>query len=153
MPATPEADFHYEVQKSEDETAGPITTILCHGRLVGQTAGQVKEVVKPLIPLGGRIVLDLTDVDSLDSSGLGTLVGLKVSALKEGYCKLELVEALPPRVRELLSLSNLTQFVGFLTSVHCLPACEDPLHPAPMPREAAPAPEFPSGRKETLPPC
>jgi anti-sigma B factor antagonist len=75
---------------------------------VNQTAGQIKEVVKPLIPLGGRIVLDLTDVSQLDSSGLGTLVGLKVSALREGYCKLELVN-LSPRVKELLSLSNLTQ--------------------------------------------
>jgi anti-anti-sigma factor len=108
MPATPEAVFHYEIQKSGDETAGPITTILCHGRVVSQTAGQIKEVVKPLIPLGGRIVLDLTDLSYLDSSGLGTLVGLKVSAVKEGYCKLELVN-LSPRIRELLRLSNLTQ--------------------------------------------
>ncbi len=107
MPATPEAVFHCEVQKSEDET-GPITTILCHGKLVSETSAQVKEVVKPLIPLGGHIVLDLTDVSYLDSSGLGTLVGLKVSALKEGYCKLELVN-LSPRVKELLRLSNLTQ--------------------------------------------
>ncbi len=108
MPAAPEAVFHYEIQKSGDESTGPITTILCHGRVVSETAGQIKEVVKPLIPLGGHIVLDLTDVSYLDSSGLGTLVGLKVSALKEGYCKLELVN-LSPRVRELLSLSNLTQ--------------------------------------------
>jgi anti-anti-sigma factor len=108
MPATPEAVFHYEVQKSEDETVGPITTIVCHGRVVSESAGQIKEVVKPLIPLGGHIVLDLTDVSYLDSSGLGTLVGLKVSALKEGYCKLELVN-LSPRVKELLRLSNLTQ--------------------------------------------
>jgi anti-sigma B factor antagonist len=108
MPATPEAVFHYEVQKSEDETAGPITTIVCHGRVVSESAAKIKEVVKPLIPLGGRIVLDLTDVSYLDSSGLGTLVGLKVSALKEGYCKLELV-GLSPRVRELLRLSNLSQ--------------------------------------------
>jgi anti-anti-sigma factor len=107
MPSPPEI-FHYEVQKSGDETTGPITTILCHGRLVSETAGLIKEAVKPLIPLGGHIVLDLTDVSYLDSSGLGTLVGLKVSALKEGYCKLELVN-LSPRVRELLSLSNLTQ--------------------------------------------
>jgi anti-sigma B factor antagonist len=107
MPATPEAVFHYEIQKSEDET-GPITTILCHGRVVSETSSQVKEAVKPLIPLGGHIVLDLTDVNYLDSSGLGTLVGLKVSALKEGYCKLELVN-LSPRVKELLRLSNLTQ--------------------------------------------
>jgi anti-anti-sigma factor len=44
----------------------------------------------------------------MDSSGLGTLVGLKVSALREGYCKLELVN-LSARVKELLRLSNLTQ--------------------------------------------
>jgi anti-anti-sigma factor len=53
-------------------------------------------------------VLDLTDLAYLDSSGLGTLVGLKVSAAKEGYCRLELVN-LSSRVKELLRLSNLTQ--------------------------------------------
>jgi anti-anti-sigma factor len=108
MPATPDGVFHYEVQKSEDEIGGGVTTIICHGRLLGENTGQVKELVKPLIPLGGRIVLDLTDLSYLDSSGLGTLVGLKVSAVKEGYCKLELVN-LSPRVKELLRLSNLTQ--------------------------------------------
>ena len=108
MPATPETVFHYEVEKSEDDATGPVTTIICHGRLVNETAGQLKDVVKPLIPLGGKIVLDLTDVNYMDSSGLGTLAGLKVSALREGYCKLELFN-LSPRVKELLRLSNLTQ--------------------------------------------
>jgi anti-anti-sigma factor len=108
MPTTPDAVFHYEVEKSGDESAGTLTTIICHGRLVGETSGQIKELVKPLIPQGGRIVLDLTDLAYLDSSGLGTLVGLKVSAAKEGYCRLELVN-LSPRVKELLRLSNLTQ--------------------------------------------
>jgi anti-anti-sigma factor len=108
MTTTPEAVFHYEVQKTADEGAGPVTTIVCHGRVTSETSGQLKEVVKPLIPLGGRIALDLTDVSYMDSSGLGALVGLKVSALREGYCKLELVN-LSPRVKELLRLSNLTQ--------------------------------------------
>jgi anti-anti-sigma factor len=108
MTTTPEAVFHYEVQKSGDEGAGPVTTVVCHGKVTSETAGQLKEVVKPLIPLGGRIVLDLTDLSYMDSSGLGALVGLKVSALREGYCKLELVN-LSPRVKELLRLSNLTQ--------------------------------------------
>jgi anti-anti-sigma factor len=72
MSTTPEAVFHYEIQKSGDETTGPITTIVCHGKVVSETSGQVKEVVKPLIPLGGHIVLDLTDVSYVDSSGLGT---------------------------------------------------------------------------------
>ena len=108
MTMAPEAVFSCEVAKGSDESDGPVTTIACHGRVVGETSGRLKEVVKPLIPLGGRIVLDLTDVSYLDSSGLGTLVGLKVSALKEGYCKLELVN-LSPRVKELLRHSNLSQ--------------------------------------------
>ena len=85
-----------------------VTRVLCHGRLNNQTAGEVKEVVKPLIPQGGVIEIDLTDVNHLDSSGLGTLVGLKVSALHEGYCTLKLVN-LTPRVTELLKLTNLMQ--------------------------------------------
>jgi anti-sigma B factor antagonist len=108
MTTTPEAAFHYEVQKSADEGAGPTTIIVCHGRVTSESSGQLKEVVKPLIPLGGRIELDLSDVSYMDSSGLGALVGLKVSALREGYCKLILVN-LSPRVKELLRLSNLTQ--------------------------------------------
>ncbi|HTZ58977.1 MAG TPA: STAS domain-containing protein [Acidobacteriaceae bacterium] len=108
MATTPEAVFQYEVDKGPDEDIGPVTTIVCHGRVVSETSGQLKEVVKPLIPNGGRIILDLTDVSYMDSSGLGTLVGLKVSALREGYCKLELLN-LSPRVKELLRLSNLSQ--------------------------------------------
>jgi anti-sigma B factor antagonist len=107
MTTTPEAVFHYEID-SKDEPTGPVTTIVCHGRVISQTSEQLKEVVKPLIPKGGHIILDLTDVNYMDSSGLGTLVGLKVSAMKEGYCKLELVN-LSARVKELLRLSNLTQ--------------------------------------------
>jgi anti-anti-sigma factor len=108
MTMAPEAVFSCEVNKASDESIGFITTVVCHGKVVSETAGQLKEVVKPLIPLGGHIVLDLTDVSYVDSSGLGSLVGLKVSALKEGYCKLELAN-LTPRVKELLRLSNLAQ--------------------------------------------
>jgi len=43
----------------------------------------------------------------MDSLGLGTLVGLKVSAINEGYCKLKL-ENLSPRLQELLKLTSLT---------------------------------------------
>jgi anti-anti-sigma factor len=76
--------------------------------LIGSSGGQLSAVVKPLIESGGRIVLDLTSLDYLDSSGLGTLVGLKVSALNKGYCTLELVN-LTPRVQQLLSMTNLLQ--------------------------------------------
>jgi anti-anti-sigma factor len=85
-----------------------VTTVRCHGRLINQTAAEVKQIVKPLIPQGGVIEIDLTEVPSMDSGGLGTLVGLKVSALNEGYCTLRLVN-LTPRVTDLLHLTKLSQ--------------------------------------------
>lgn len=100
------AAFHCEVESSVEEGV-KVTTVRCHGRLIHQTAGEVKDIVKPLIPQGGVIVIDLKDVTFLDSLGLGTLVGLKVSAINEGYCTLKL-ENLTPRITELLKLTNLT---------------------------------------------
>ena len=44
----------------------------------------------------------------LDSSGLGILVGLKASAIRQGFCILEFVN-LTPRILELLRITNLTQ--------------------------------------------
>jgi anti-anti-sigma factor len=107
---TPDNSFHCEVEKAKekDKHGNTVTTVTCHGRLVTQTAPQLKDVVKPLIPLGGRIVIDLADVNHLDSSGLGTLVGLKASAINQGLCILELAN-MTPRVLELLRITNLAQ--------------------------------------------
>jgi anti-anti-sigma factor len=105
----PAGSFHHEVVKSKvDEFGNKVTTVMCHGRLVFESAEGIKNAVKPLIPAGGRIVIDVTDVNYLDSSGLGALVGLKVSALKQGMCILEFVN-MTPRVMGLLRVSNLTQ--------------------------------------------
>ena len=100
--------FHYDLENSQDKLSNRVTKINCHGRLVSDTAGQLKDVVKQRIPEGGRILIDLADVQHLDSSGLGTLVGLKVSALNAGYCTLELVN-LSPRITDLLRITKLTQ--------------------------------------------
>ena len=101
--------FHYEVTKPpQDQHGDKLTAIKCHGRLVSDTASQLKELVKPVIPLGGRIVVDLSDVNFLDSSGLGALVGLKASAIKQGPCILELAN-MTPGVLELLRITHLTQ--------------------------------------------
>jgi anti-anti-sigma factor len=108
MTTTPETSFQYEVDRSEDENKWKLTTVTCHGRLVSDNAGQIKELIKPLIDEGGHIVIDFGDLKYLDSLGLGALVGLKVSAMNKGYCKLEFVN-LSPRVRELVRLTNLTQ--------------------------------------------
>jgi anti-anti-sigma factor len=111
MATAQDASFHYEVEESTDKTGWKTTTIHCHGKLVNQTAGQLKELVKPLLPGGGRIVLDFAELEYLDSSGLGALVGLKVSALHQGLVKLELVN-LSARIKDLLKMTNLTQLFG-----------------------------------------
>jgi anti-sigma B factor antagonist len=108
MGTAPRPTLQYEIEKSKDELSNNVTTVKCQGRIVSETAAQLKEAVKPLIPAGGRILIDLTDVQHIDSSGLGTLVGLKVSAVNAGYCRLELVN-LSPRVADLLRLTKLTQ--------------------------------------------
>ena len=104
-----EAQFHCDVESSVEDGV-KVTTVRCHGRLIHQTAVEVKEIVKPLIPQGGAIVIDLSDVTSLDSLGLGTLVGLKVSAINEGYCTLKLTNV-GPRIQELLRVTNLAKLL------------------------------------------
>jgi len=108
MGAASSSAFRFEVEESKDEMNNAVTTIRCHGRLVSDTAGQLKELVKPLIAIGGRILIDLGGVEHLDSSGLGTLVGLKASAINAGYCRLELVN-LTHRIADLLRITKLTQ--------------------------------------------
>lgn len=100
--AMPPVPFRYEVEMRGDET-----TVRCHGRLVAETADELKDLVKPLIPKSSTIVLDLTDVTYVDSSGLGTLLGLKVSAALSAYSSLEFIN-LSPRVQELLRITKLT---------------------------------------------
>ena len=103
-----DGSFRYELEKSTDENGNLLTTIKCHGELVSETVGEIKELVRPLIPLGGRIIIDLGDVKHLDSAGLGALVGLKVSAINQGGCILQLAN-MPPPVLALLRITHLTQ--------------------------------------------
>lgn len=97
----------YEVEENVDDVSGKVTTVVCHGHLVNETAESLREKVKSLIAAGGKIVVDLTDVDYVDSMGLGTLVGLKVSAVSAGFCTLEFVH-LSKKLQEMVSLTHLT---------------------------------------------
>ena len=107
MPPGPTLHFAIENTK-EDQHGNRVTTIICHGKVVSETVPEFKERIKPLILLGGCIVVDLGDVSHLDSAGLGALISLKASAINQGYCTLEFVN-MTPRVLELLKITNLTQ--------------------------------------------
>jgi anti-anti-sigma factor len=106
-----DGSFYCELEKSrdEDESGNHVTTVKCHGDLVSDTAGALKELVRPLIPLGGRVVIDLGDVKHLDSAGLGALVGLKTSAIKQVPCSILELANMTPGVLELLRITHLTQ--------------------------------------------
>ena len=106
MESPSSAPFTYDLNIS-----GDTTTVRCHGRIVAETAPELRELVKPMIPKCRRIVLDFTDVGHLDSIGLGTLVGLKISAASAAYCSLEL-HNLSPHVKELFGLTKLNQVFG-----------------------------------------
>ena len=108
MPAAPGTAFHYQIEETKDEADYITTTIKCQGKLISENADEIRKLVQPLLQRGGRTVLDFADLEYLDSSGLGALVGLKVSAINRGLCVLELVN-LTPRIRKLLSITNLLQ--------------------------------------------
>ena len=79
--------------------------IRCAGRLTSEHTEQLREEFMRVLPGTKRIVLDLSDLRHVDSTGLGSLVRLYVSA-KSANCDLQLVN-LSQRVKKLLGLTNL----------------------------------------------
>jgi anti-anti-sigma factor len=85
-------------------------TFHCTGRIVSDTVDSLKSEVKPAIARFHTVVLDLTGVSYMDSSGLGAIVGLYVSA-KTANCQLKLIN-LNQRLKELFSLTRLGEVLG-----------------------------------------
>jgi anti-anti-sigma factor len=81
------------------------TVVRCSGRITSTTSGTLQTAVRALIPEAKPIVLDLTDVSYMDSSGLGALVSVYLSA-KRQHCPLRLLNV-GPRLQQLFRLTNL----------------------------------------------
>jgi anti-anti-sigma factor len=93
-----------ELQLDTERT--PTETVFhCSGRITSSTSALLQSTVRKVIPEAKTIVLDLSNVTYMDSSGLGALVGIWVSAHRDG-CELKLV-SLSQRVKELLHLTSL----------------------------------------------
>ena len=84
---------------------GPVRTVRCAGELTAKISEYLRDQVKPLIPGSQKVVLDLTDVSFMDSMGLGTIVGLFVSAKAAGS-RLQVIN-LSKRLSDLFSVTNL----------------------------------------------
>ncbi len=86
------------------------TIFHCVGRITSATTSLLKSEVRQAIAAKKPIVLDLSEVAYMDSSGLGTLVGLWVSAKRDGS-GLKLI-SLGDRVKELLRLTGLEKLLA-----------------------------------------
>jgi anti-anti-sigma factor len=100
QPGSSTRGFRVEVYEAEGKLV-----VACHGSLTFENSPLLKEEVRGKIPQHKKIMLDLKEVPRMDSSGLGAVVGLYVSARTRG-CKLELVNA-NQAVRDLFSMTNL----------------------------------------------
>lgn len=89
--------------KLTKKTVDGILVIGCSGRIVfGEESSLLRDEVKKDLLENKRIVLNLGDVNYIDSGGLGTLVALHTTALSAGAT---------------IKLANLTKRVGDLLQV------------------------------------
>ena len=91
----------FRVQRRESEDC---TFVECFGRLTSENVPLLKDAMREACERKVRIVLDLNEVPMMDSSGLGAVVTLHVSARTRG-CKLEVVNA-SKQILELFSMTN-----------------------------------------------
>jgi anti-anti-sigma factor len=79
--------------------------IRCVGRLTSDNHSKLKDLVRPRIFPGSRVILDFSELVYLDSAGLGSIVSLYVSS-KTHRCELQFIK-LNPRIKELFGVTNL----------------------------------------------
>lgn len=100
MPEKSEKVLSFEIERDGDSAV-----VKCHGRLVAFTTEEFYQEVKRLLPETKVVVVDLAELNYVDSSGLGTLVRLHASARKLG-CDFKLLH-LGKQLRNVLKLTNL----------------------------------------------
>jgi anti-sigma B factor antagonist len=111
MPTNPAAASLPPLQLQASKTDQAIV-VKCSGHLTFDVSANFKSEVKALIPETRRIVLDLTDLAYMDSSGLGAIISVYVTAKRAG-CELRLIN-FNKRVRELLGITHvLSMFEDF----------------------------------------
>lgn len=81
------------------------TIVYCSGRLTSEYAEEFKTKVHGMISGTKRLIVDFTSLDYMDSSGLGAVVRVYVSAKSAG-CELRLVN-FNQRIRDLLGLTGM----------------------------------------------
>lgn len=104
-PVAPTSELQLNLEKTPNETI-----FHCSGRITSSTSSQLTSAVRELIPEKKPIILDLSKVTFMDSSGLGAVVAVWVSAKRAGS-ELKLV-SLGQRVKDLLRVTGLEQVLA-----------------------------------------
>ncbi len=86
------------------------TIVRCTGKITSSTSALLQTTVRSLITETKCVVLDLTNVSHMDSSGLGAIVGVYLSA-KRQRCGLKLIN-LNQRLQELFRITKLASVFG-----------------------------------------
>jgi anti-sigma B factor antagonist len=99
--ATPASELTLTVEKAPAQTI-----VHCSGKVTARSSEQLLNTVRPLIPETKRLVLELSHLEYLDSSGLGTVVRLWMTG-KKANCEVK-VSNLSPRIKDLFTLTNIS---------------------------------------------
>jgi anti-sigma B factor antagonist len=92
--------------KITNRTVDGIAVVACSGRIVfGEESALLRDEVKKVIQENKRIVINLSEVNYIDSGGLGTLVALHTTAHNAG-ATIKLA-SLTKRVGDLLQVTKL----------------------------------------------
>ena len=91
--------------KLETEKENSQTTVRAKGRITSTTSAEMENTLRNLVGGNQRVVLDLADVDYIDSAGLGALVSVYTHARRLN-CDLQIANP-KQRIRNLFSRSGL----------------------------------------------
>jgi len=93
------------VLQLETEKQPAMTLVHCAGKVTIESSTLLAATVRPLIPEGKPIRVDLGNVTRVDSVGIGTFVSVWTSAKNNG-CDLKFTNP-GPQVRDLIEITRL----------------------------------------------
>jgi anti-sigma B factor antagonist len=110
MPASDGATTPSSILTIQVHSTENAANVLLTGCLTAGQTDLLRDTVKPLIADHTTVYLDLGGLDRMDSTGLGCLAMLYMSAKKDG--KRLALKNLNKRMRDLLKLTNLLSLFG-----------------------------------------
>ncbi|WP_040952118.1 STAS domain-containing protein [Gorillibacterium massiliense] len=104
---------HFEAQVKETTEA---VTVFVRGELDLAVAPQFRSVLEPLIPSAKPLVLNLSELTYIDSTGMGIIIFI-LKARAEGKAGFTLDEV-PAKIKKLFDLTGISKFLTVRNSTN-----------------------------------